>query len=380
MQMKTRLMFLSDGEMMVYEDGAVRRLHSERKALYIRTARNLEERNAWKYEGAGAKFQHQQNPYEHRSRTAETACQVRAAAPWNGQLLYALTTPEMGGLYLKDMTDDAAPESNWLSDREFRPVDMHVRGNTVVLALESALGECHIASMQAESARYQVITQGDTQDGAPFLCRDGRTVYCASAGWARNENGLPIAKGPSAVLRIDLQTGDLDEIAAADAYDYLRPKEAPDGTLYVIRRPYQSGAPKRLSLGDRAKNIGAAFKGLGMLLRFIGDPEGAAKRTPRVAGQSAKDAQKRMFEGILVDISRGGEMDNADEGCIPADWVLMRRTVDGHFEEVHKGVADYDFDGDALVYTDGRRIIRLEGGKREVLHKAVFIPRVVVCR
>lgn len=362
---------------MVCEDGQARRLHSERKALYVRTARSLEERNAWKYEGAGAKFQQQVNPYERRSHNAESDCQIRAVAPWKGQLLYALTTPEMGGLFVKDAADDDAPESNWLSEREFRPADLHVQGERVVLALESAMGQCHIAIMQGESPRYEVITQGDTQDSAPFLCRDGRTVYYVSAGWARDEEGMTLAKGPGALLRLDLRSGGLDEVAAEETADYLRPKQAPDGTLYVIRRPYKSPAAKRPGVIDRVKNIGAAFKGLGKLLQFMGDPEGTAKRTPRVAGQSAEAAQQRMLEGIMVDISRTGDRED-DEGCIPADWVLMRQAADGRFEEVLKGVADYDFDGDALICTDGQRIFRLEDGKKTVLHKAVFIPRIAV--
>ena len=376
--MTKRILFLSDGEMMVYEGGKVRRLHSERKALYVRTAHSLEERNAWKYEGAGAKFQQQVNPYEMRSRNAEADCQIRAVAPWKGRLLYALTTPEIGGLFVKDAADDDAPESNWLSERELRPVDLHAQGDKLAMAVESALGERHIAVMQGESQRYEIVTQGDTQDSAPFLCPDGRRVYLSSAGWARNEDGHPITKGPAGLLLLDLRTGALDEVVVDDTYDYLRPKLAPDGTLYAIRRPYKSGAPKRLTLVDRAKNIGAAFKGLGKLLQFMGDPEGTAKRTPRVAGQSAEAAQQRMLEGVMVDVSRGGQAGSDDAGCVPTDWLLMRQAPDGHFEEVQRGVADYDFDGEALIYTDGRRIIRLEDGKKTVLHKAVFIPRVAV--
>lgn len=378
--MTNRILFLSDREMMVYEDGGARRLHSARKAQYIRTAHSQEERNAWKYEGAGAKFQHQANPYEYRSRTAEADCQIRAIAPWKGQLLYALTMPEIGGLFVKDAADDDAPESNWLSEREFRPVDLHVQGDQVALALDSALGERHIAVMKGNSARYEIVTQGDTQDSAPFLCPDGRHLYLTSAGWARDEVGRPLAKGPGSLLRLDLKNGDMEEIAADEAYDYLRPKLAPDGTLYVIRKPYKSDAPKRLSIVDKVRNIGAAFKGLGKLLQAIGDPEGTAKRTPRVAGQSAEAAQKRMLEGVMVDIACGGTADGGEEGCIPADWLLMRQAPDGHFEEVCKGVADYDFDGGAILLTDGRRIIRLEDGQKTVLHKAVFIPRIAVLR
>ena len=373
-----QIFFLSDGEMMVYDGAKARRLRSDRKEQYIRTTRSLEERNAWKYEGAGAKFQGQVNPYELQRRAAESDCQIQAIAAWKGKLLYALTTPEIGGLFVKDTAADDA-ESSWLTEREFRPMDLHLQGDQVVMAVGGAFGERHIARMQADSVRYEVITQGDTQDSAPFLCPDGRTVYLSSAGWARDERGMPIAKGSAALLQLDLRNGDMDEVAAADDVDYLRPKQAPDGTLYVIRRPYKADTGKRPGLFDRAKNIGAAFKGLGKLLQAIGDPEGTAKRTPRVAGQSVEAAQKRMLEGILVDISRGSE-DNDEEGCIPADWVLMRQAPDGHFEEVLKGVADYDFDGDALVYSDGRRIIRLEDGKKTVLHKAVFIPRVVVCK
>lgn len=372
-----QIFFLSDGEMMVYDGNKARRLHSERKEQYIRTTRTLEERNAWKYEGAGAKFQGQTNPYEMHRRAAETECQIRALAVWQGKLLYALTTPEIGGLFVKEGTEDGA-ESSWLTEREFRPTDLHVQGDQVVLALETALGERHIARMDADSVRYEILTQGDTQDSAPFLCPDGRTVYLSSAGWARNENGMLIAKGPAALLQLDLRTGDMEEVVSDDGFDYLRPKQGPDGTLYVIRRPYKNDSGKRPGLIDKAKNIGAAFKGLGKLLQAIGDPEGTVKRTPRVAGQSTEAAQKRMLEGILVDISRGGEGGD-EEGCIPADWVLMRQAPDGHFEEVLKGVADYDFDGDTLVYSDGRRIIRLEDGRKNLLHKAVFIPRIAVC-
>lgn len=378
---KMRMIFLSDGEMMLWEDGRVSALHSERKTLYIRTTRNLEERNAWKYEGAGAKFQGQANPYERMSRMADTVCELRAVAPWQDQLLYALCTPEMGGLYLKPLDDDDAPESNWLSERGFQPVDLQVQGEQVVLAADMGAGERHIVLMKGGSSRYEVITQGDTQDSAPFLCPGGRTIYYASAGWARDENGHPIAKGPSAVLRLDLRSGDLTEVAASEEFDYLRPRQGPDGALYVIRRSRKADGPRRLGLVDRAKNIGAAFKGLGTLLRFIGDPEGAARRTPRVAGQSAEASQKRMLDGMLLEISAAGK-NNAEEeaGVVPSDWVLLRQSPDGAFEEVCKAVADYDFDGDALVCTDGRRIFRLSEGRKTVLHKAVFIPRVVIMK
>lgn len=374
-----KVLFLSDGEMSLWANGKVAALHSERLEKYISTARELENRNAWKYEGAGAQFQHQQNPYEAQRRVAEAACHVSALAFCGDEVLYALTTPDMGGLYVKPVDDDAAPEGSWLSERAFHPRDLHVQGDRVALALDTPQGECHIAVMNVGKSRYDVLTQGDTQDTAPFLCADGRTLYYASAGFARDEAGRIIAKGPSALLALNLRTGDLQELFVDDDTDYLRPKEGPEGCLYFIRRPYEQAKPKRLTMGDRIRNVGAFFKGVGKLFQFIGDPEGAAKRTPRVAGQSTEAAQKRMLEGVLVDVTRvsDAKTDDDERGCVPETWVLMRREADGTLTEIVKGVADYDFDGDTLIYSDGRRIIRLQDGKKTVLHKATFIPRLV---
>lgn len=373
----TKVMFLSDDEMMVYAQGRISCLHSERRERYIQTARNLEARNAWKYEGAGAKFQMRENPYERQSVMAESQCHVRAIAPWQGRLLYALTTPDMGGLYVKDPADDAAPESSWLSERGLQVEDLHVQGDQVALSVKVGMGERHIAVMKADTARYEIITQGDTVDAAPFLSRDGRTLYYASVGLARNENGFLMGTGPSVLLRMNLRTGEMEEIAADDRYDYLRPKEGPDGALYCIRRPHRQPEAPRPGLVQRVKGFGAAMKGLGKLLRLIGDPQGEAAREGGASAQGGQAVQSRPFDDVWLKITPACGEDDQENGGIPSDWVLLRRTPGG-FEEVCKGIADYDFDGDALVVSDGRRILRIADGEREVLYKGAYVPRIAV--
>lgn len=376
--MATRFLYLSDGEMGYYDGAKAVTLHSERMAKYIQTLHDIAEHNAWKYEGEGAKFQGRVNPYANVEHQANR-CRVTALLPFDGRVLYALSTPDMGGLYLRSLEPVDKAEGSWLSDRQFRVSDLHCRGNQVALSLACPNMETHIALMEADSARYRVITQGDTEDEAPFLSSDGVTLYYASAGYARDEQGIPIARGPSALLRLNLHTGSLEEVCAEPAFDCLRPKEGPDGALYFIRRPYKQETP-RAGVVDRVKNVGAIFKGMGKLLSYIGNPE-RAKKQMQVAGQPKADAQKRLLEGVMLDVTPANPAQEDDTaGFVPEEWVLLRRDADGTLTEIQRGVADYDFDGEAILYTNGRRVIRLEDGRKTVLHRGLFIPRIHVLK
>ncbi|MGN1019872.1 MAG: hypothetical protein ACI4O7_05830 [Aristaeellaceae bacterium] len=376
--MSSRIVYLNDGEMGVINGGGASTLTSQRMAQYQRTLRQLEEQHAWKTSGAGAQFMGQTNPYA-GADDQSAACRVTALTGLHGQLLYALTTPEMGGLYLKDPLDDGAQEGNWYSDRSFFVRDMDAHGGQIALALDSVGGECHIALMEEDRPAYRVITQGDTVDTAPWLSRREKDVlYYASVGNGRNEDGMILAQGPSAILRLNLATGGLTELMADDHTDYLRPREAPDGALYFIRRPCQQKGNRPLSLGEKAKNVGAFFRGVGMFFRAIADPKGAANSKPVLSGGAKAMHQNRTLEGQTLDVSLPADPAEQDRGCVPDSWALMRRAPDGMLTEVARGVADYAFDGDALVYSDGRRIFRVREGRREKLCQGTFISRLAV--
>ncbi len=158
--------------------------------------------------------------------------------------------------------------------------------------------------------------------------------------------------------------------------DYIRPKVAPDGTLYVIRRPYEQPDPRRITLKDRMKNFGAFFKGAGKLVKYIGDPE-QARKEPQIIGQTKEQTQRRMLEGVMVDIARSEKNPQEDGGIAPDTWVLMKET-NGQWTEAARGVADYDFDGDGLILSDGRRILRLTASGKEVLYRGDFVSRIAV--
>lgn len=373
-----KLLYLLDGEMQVYDGGRSFELPSARKDRYINTVHELAEQNAWKYEGSGAEFQGRRNPYASAGEIAERSCEITAAIPYDGRVLYALTTPDMGGLYLRSGDPGSMDEGHWRSERNFRIADLHHRGEKLVFSLMCADAQWHIALMNAGNANYRVITQGDTKDTAPYLSRDGRSVYYASSGFARSAEGVLMATGPSALLRLNLANGSLEELFTEENWDYLRPKEGPDGALYFIRRPYQQKVPRGPGLGQKIRNVGAFFKGIGKLISYIGDPE-KARKTPQIAGQSGDAGQQRLLEGMFLDIQgKQGASDSEEEGLVPSDWVLMRREANGELQEVQKGVADYDFAGGSLVYTNGRRIIFAGREGKTTLCRGAFIPRVCV--
>lgn len=373
--MHGRIVFLDDGEMNVYAGGEKTLLHSQRKEQYQRTLENLEARYEWRSSGAGAKFMEQQNPYANAAAMAE-ACRVTALACVKNQLLYALTAPEMGGLYLKDDRDDEAPEGNWYSDRGFHARDLDAHGGKIALSVEGLRGQCHIAIMDEGKPTYEVITQGDTVDSAPWLSRRGNTLYYASVGNGRNEDGVILARGPSAVLQMDLASGSLTELLADEAIDYLRPKEAPDGALYFIQRPYQQQGTKGPSLLERIKGFGLMIKSVGQLIRLLVTKDATPPKS--TASGNTRTQQMRLLEGSLVDVSLPKDAKEQNQGCVPDSWVLMRREKDGALTQVQKGVCDYAFDGDALIYTDGRRIFRCENGGRTLLCRGTFISRIAV--
>jgi hypothetical protein len=120
----------------------------------------------------------------------------------------------------------------------------------------------------------------------------------------------------------------------------------------------------------------------GKAARGQGQASGVAVGT--VIAATAKNEDLHIPRCARKDHRRNGITRTADQaedgGFVPKDWVLMRENPEGELEVVREGVADYDFDGDALIWSDGRRILRSENGKTTVLHRGVFIPRIVVCK
>ena len=176
--MSGKIVYLNDGEMGVITGGGASPLTSQRMAQYQRTLRQLEEQHAWKTSGAGAQFMGETNPYAGADAQGE-ACRVTALTGLHGQLLYALSTPEMGGLYLKDPLDDEAQEGNWYSDRGFFVRDMDAHDGQIALALDSVRG----TAMQYAMAGGECLLKPVLKPGGPAFVPLRRGWRCWGTGW-----------------------------------------------------------------------------------------------------------------------------------------------------------------------------------------------------
>lgn len=380
--MKTAVLYLTLDEMGIVDEQGVRALPALRLTQHEEKMRELEMRHAWKTTGEGAQFMGKQNPYPD---AAAAKGKVTAIAPLGHEMIYAAAFPSAGGIYRKDFAAPDSEEPYVFVDQAMRMHDLHVRDHRIAVSVDTVRGERHIGLLHTDKPGMQLLTDGDTVDSAPFITADGTSIEYASSGYARDEAGKIIAQGPSALLRLSLFAGTLDVLHESPAHDYLRPKRAPDGTLYCIRRPYRQGDNQGGSLKDALLSPFRFMLGIGRFFSLIGRAFSNQPAKPNQASTNVKAKQQSgedmMINGIRVQVDKA--MREAEQrgdkhpGYAPGDWELVRETPAGGFETLRKGVIDFDFLPDGgIVLTNGRYILKLENGEETVLAKDRTVLRV----
>ena len=88
----------------------------------------------------------------------------------------------------------------------------------------------------------------------------------------------------------------------------------------------------------------------------------------RPAKNKVADEREVFIEGNLVKAKRISDSERSEEGIIPPEWTLIKRSPDGGETVLAKGVMDYLLlDSGVILYSDGRFVKRLSGGKTETV-------------
>jgi len=351
-------------------------------------AAQIHNRNSWKTQGAGAKFMSggllwgRQNGDPSEMRIAITGISPGCQ---NGELLYSLTTDDIGGVFL--LRDRASDERRLLHTADFRVRRLAAsRGQqTRVACVLQRKGEnsC-LAVMNADGTDLRDVTQGDTIDDAPhWVPGSAQELIFQSAAIGRNRDGIAITQAPFAVHKLDLENGTVTTLAEDAKFDLLTPQLSQDGSLYYIRRPYRDPSQPASSWRVALDVVLLPFRLLYAFFQFLNfftvRYTGNTLTSAGNVRQTHADIRKMMIWGNLIDADKApGRAGSDAPALVPKYWELVRRR-DSREDVVAKGVLSFDLYADgSVLYSDGSGIYRLDPqGASQRLTKDALIEQVV---
>jgi hypothetical protein len=294
-----------------------------------------------------------------------------------GTLYYLLTNGHVTGLFLYNLASREERRLFHKNDFYTEGLDFSPERNELVCAVADEDGAVNVSIYNEEGRYKNVLTGGDSRDTQPAFSRSrpGQVLF-QSAGIARHEGGAIVAVGPESLNRLDIETGEMEEIAADHRYDYLQPRDDKQGNIYCIRRPYlQPGAQNPL---HSVTNV------LLFPFHFLGAIVGFLKTFVRLFGEKPKrigpDVQLPerdkyvMVFGQAVNLAkiRRPKNENEDPSLVPASYELIRIGPSGDTEVLAKNVSGYDVSLDGEVhFTNGFRV----HGKDKTLFRHSVIER-----
>lgn len=345
----------------------------------------LHQRYEWKTAGRGAQFMRgggalwgmgDRDPAEIPIRITGVTRGSRS-----GELFYALTTPEVGGLFrVRDGVEQRLFHTN-----DYRVSDTaYGLGDRIACVCNHRNGSSTIAVIGADGSGMAEVTQGDTQDESPTWTSANEIVY-QSAGMARTPGGYAVGRGPFAIQKLDIEGGQVTTLAQDPHFDLLGPKVAADGTLYYIRRPYQTLTPKMNPLRVALDFVLLPFRLLYAIFQYINffSMRYTGKTLTAAGGTAQREADVRqmMIWGNLINAQKAARETNGDDApaLVPKTWELVKQDASGATEVLERGVVHFDLCPDgSLLYSNGSALfLRQANGKTERLLKDSLIQQVV---
>lgn len=307
-----------------------------------------------------------------------------AAGGAPGQLFYSIHTAYVGGLF----------EYQIRSGEERRLVhkaNLHAEGimadpvsGDLAFCARNDDGSASIAMADRNGSKIRVLTEGDSVDECPsWSSANPRTIVFQSAGIGRDQNGAPVEFTSYRIETLDMETQKMTVLAEDGRFDYLSPRVAADGTLYCIRRPYESRGP-RVSAWSVLKQIVLFPVGVVMTIVAIFNTLSLfLRQKPLLTGGAQRDMGGHMRNVLLwgrwVDAKKAVADEKSEQSLVPADWVLVRRSSDGAETEVASRVVHFDLCDTGVLYTNGSRVWHLDNaGTRTELVRGKLIERLAV--
>ena len=385
--------YLSQGQLYLkLGDDPVRPVDSKFGESVRQRSAQIQNRNAWKTQGTGAKFMSggvlwrrgaERDPLEMRIAITGISSGCKP-----GEIFYSLSTEDIGGVFL--LRERATDELRLLHTADFRVRSLSAgpAQDSLACVVQHQGGQSCIAVMRSDGTELREVTQGDAIDDAPhWVPGSAREIVFQSAAIGRNQHGFAVTQAPFAIHKLDLEAGTVATLAEDPKFDLLTPQLASDGSLFYIRRPYhdlnQPPAVWRAALDLVLLPFRLLYAVFQYLNFFTVRYTGNSLTTTGNARQKHADIRKMMIWGNLLDADKAA--DRTEDGTptlVPKTWELIRRTNQGSNtkeEIVAKGVLSFDLYADgSILYSDGSTIYSADKtSKIERLAKDALIEQVV---
>jgi hypothetical protein len=378
------LAFLSKRKLYRRKNGVTQALDSEFERTVRERTASIERRHAWKSQGRGAMFMGGVGAAQGGAANETPVLLTGLTAGPEGALLYSMETDAVSGFFLLD-AEGRETRLFHTADFRIRHAALHPDGATLAAtAFHKDSMRSNIAILPLRGTDFSEVTEGDSFDQVPrWVPGPGRRIVFQSAGIGRNTAGNFVGLGPCTIQQLDLDSGALEEIAAEADHDLLQPRQTEDGTLYYIRKPYESGIPKTSLLGslkDAAlfpfRMAGAVFQYFNVFsMMYTGKP----LVTNKGAVQRQLDPRQMFIYGNLANARMIQSQEEDGEGLVPSSWELVRRRPGGQTDTIAKKVLTFDLtsDGGALC-SDGATIVLIgPDGRSERVLKGELIEQVL---
>lgn len=300
-----------------------------------------------------------------------------------GKIYYALHVGDVAGIFTLD--EKRINEKRLYHGSDFLIQHLHVHDQEQLIACSTMQkdGTANIAIMPVKGARPNEITEGDSIDLAPrWLAHEKKALVYQSAGIARNNNGFVLNRSPFRIEKLDFIAQDVICLAEDENYDFLEPQMTNYGTLFYIRRPYNSQV-QSISIWTLIKDILLLpFRLINTIyqianffaLSFTGKP------LMKVGEVKPSETQKMNVWGDLIDLQKlpkdKNRKEEDDPSLVPNSWQLICKKTDGTEIVVADSVLYYDLKNDgSIIYTNGNNIYSLKDlsakPKKVLAHKLV---------
>jgi hypothetical protein len=376
--------FLSKRKLHVRKDGVTRIVDSEFENTVRERAASIHRRNAWKTQGRGAAFMggvwatpaHAANNVPVLI-TGLTACQ-------DGSLLYSMETDSVSGIFLLDTAG--------IETRLFHTADFRIRhaaldrdgGLVAATAFHNSDMRSNIAIVPLRGTDLSEVTEGDSFDQLPqWVPGPKRRIVFQTAGVGRDAAGRFAGLGPCTIQELDVDSGDLDEIVSEAGHDLLQPRKMEDGTLYYVRKPYESGVAKPTVVGSLKDTLLFPFRMGRALFQYFNIFSMMYTGKPLVTNKGAVsrriDPRQAFINGNLAIANMAQGADDEAQPLAPSSWELVRHRPGGQTEVIANHVLAFDVAGDgSVLYSDGTAIKRVNpDGRSERVLQGEMIERVL---